>query len=397
MAITTPFDAEESGLQSQLAMAEALRKQGMSQDMGQGYRGGKVFIVGNPLNNVVSALGGAFLGNQAREGLGQIEQRRNEDFNTFMGARPSIYNEIETPTEQSGPVQEGEAPLPMVPVKTKALKSAAQILEDQQKWIADSAQNQNPLVQSIRKEAMMKGFDWPEKMLASEQAQALARERMAEDAARREREFAATQDYRNATLGIQRDRLDMQRDRAAEPTAAQLKRQDALEAKEQAQGRAGTLLDQMETSVDLLDKKGGIPSSGRGALANSLSSLRNSTVGQLAGSTFGTKEQAARNDIDSIATSLLTELKSLKGLGASQMNSNFELQRYLLAIKGGKNYDAETMRNVITRARELFGAAKSANAPAGGAMPPGVTVVRTGTRNGKRVVQGSDGKVYDAE
>ena len=74
------------------------------------------------------------------------------------------------------------------------------------------------------------------------------------------------------------------------------------------------------------------------------------------GKVGGTANQNARNNIESLATNLVLELKNVKGLGASQMNSNMELQRYLTAVAGGNNYDAKSMKDVVRRARDMLGA-----------------------------------------
>jgi hypothetical protein len=76
-------------------------------------------------------------------------------------------------------------------------------------------------------------------------------------------------------------------------------------------------------------------------------------------------------------------LKNVKGLGASQMNSNMELQRYLTAVAGGQNYDAQSLRDVVRRARDMLGS---------GSGDGGKTVKRRVTlKDGRTGVEWSDG------
>jgi hypothetical protein len=97
----------------------------------------------------------------------------------------------------------------------------------------------------------------------------------------------------------------------------------------------------------------------------------------------GTTNQKARNNIESLATNLVLELKNVKGLGASQMNSNMELQRYLTAVAGGQNYDAQSLRDVVRRARDMLGS---------GSGDGGKTVKRRVTlKDGRIGIEWSDG------
>lgn len=155
------------------------------------------------------------------------------------------------------------------------------------------------------------------------------------------------------------------------PSVAQQKYLDKKEgeekAKTDAQSRSGSLLDEMDINVDILDKNKGITNPDRNAASNLASWAQNTGVGQTAGKMFGTTNQNARNNIESLATNLVLELKNTKGLSASQMNSNMELQRYLTAVAGGNNYDAKSLKDVVRRARTLLGASPaSAPADAGG-------------------------------
>jgi hypothetical protein len=59
------FTTRQSQLEARRKLAMQLVAQGMAGDGGQGYHGGRVYMVGNQLGNVAKSLGGAFMGNQA--------------------------------------------------------------------------------------------------------------------------------------------------------------------------------------------------------------------------------------------------------------------------------------------------------------------------------------------
>lgn len=152
--------------------------------------------------------------------------------------------------------------------------------------------------------------------------------------------------------------------------AAQDKIDAANQVKSEAQARAGNLLDQLDTNIDILDENAGITSTSRGPLSNALSWAQNTGVGQTLGKVGGTVNQSARNNIENLAVNLVMELKQAKGLGASQMNSNMELQKYLTAVGGGQNYDAEALRAAVKNARALLGQSRGGAAPATPAGDP---------------------------
>ena len=193
MASNTLTDPDQYDFENQMAYANALRKRSM--DAGGEMVSGH-YVSKNPWLNFVEGLTGSMMGSRALEGQRQLGDRRQKEFDAFMDARPSLYNEFEgqqaTPEQQFGPTQ---APA----VKQKALKSAAQMLEDQQNWIARPGGESNPLIQSVRQQAMLKGIDWPEKMLTQEGTLQLGRDKIAADAQNRkdQRDFIGNQNDLN--------------------------------------------------------------------------------------------------------------------------------------------------------------------------------------------------------
>ncbi len=143
--ISPIYDTEQARLQDQLATAAALRKQGLSQDIGQGYQGGKVYIVGNPLANVAAALGARYLDRNAREGLGRMEQQREQQRQDFLSAMPSP----EETAPQFGPGQDGGS-LPDV-VRDK---SPEQLADETRAWAAGAPRGMEGVQQFALQQAM---------------------------------------------------------------------------------------------------------------------------------------------------------------------------------------------------------------------------------------------------
>lgn len=113
------------------------------------------------------------------------------------------------------------------------------------------------------------------------------------------------------------------------PSAAVLKAQEKAEKQAEGQLTLSDTLATAETLVKDLAKMGGMTSTSKSPLANLVTSLQTGTAGQIAGRTFGTKEQAKRDELKSIRLQLLNAVKEATGMTAQQLNSNVELKTYL--------------------------------------------------------------------
>jgi hypothetical protein len=109
-----------------------------------------------------------------------------------------------------------------------------------------------------------------------------------------------------------------------EPTAA-IRENKATEGKSQLQDQ----LDDLRGAFTSLNEKRAITSEERNPVSNLLSSIQGSTVGQIAGKTFGTKEQTERNLINSAKQRIAQAIKNATGMSSQQLNSNFELKSML--------------------------------------------------------------------
>jgi hypothetical protein len=158
-------DPEQLALQRKLLEAEALRKGGMSDSMGEGYRGGRVFIVGNPLGNIAKSIGGAYLGDKAEQAHNALIGQRNAEEDAFLAARPSETMAQTSPIQ--GPTQPGEAPLG--DVTTQVPKPYQQLAQETRDWTA-KAPRYSPLGGALRQAGMMQAVNAPEKLFEREEA-----------------------------------------------------------------------------------------------------------------------------------------------------------------------------------------------------------------------------------
>lgn len=121
-----------------------------------------------------------------------------------------------------------------------------------------------------------------------------------------------------------------------EPTAAK-REEKAAEGKDLLKSE----LDNLREHYRVLNDARAIPSSDRGLLSNVASSIQASAPGQIAGRVTGTKEQDARNQIQSSRLRVMNAIKNATGMSAQQMNSNVELKTWLDSLTDpSKTYES---------------------------------------------------------
>lgn len=179
--------------------------------------------------------------------------------------------------------------------------------------------------------------------------------------------------------------------------------------------RVGSALRKMAAAYQALEDEGSLTSTNRGALANVGAYVRGTTPGQIAERALGTKAQARRDELQSLARQIITDIKNATGMSAQELNSNVELQQMLLAVTN-PTQSTQALKLILNNLSERYGtgakldlkertepAPKESGVPRGrrGAETPAEapqrTIVKTGTYNGKRVVQYSDGSVEYAD
>lgn len=109
-----------------------------------------------------------------------------------------------------------------------------------------------------------------------------------------------------------------------EPVAAKREAQEGL-----GKDLLRTELDNLRVHYGVLNDARAIPSEDRGAASNAAAWVQGSTIGQIGGRVIGTKEQGARNQIQSARLRILNAIKSATGMSARQLDSNTELKTWL--------------------------------------------------------------------
>lgn len=229
------LDPEQEAIERQMMQAEALRQGGMSSDIGQGYQGGKVFIVGNPLGRVAQSIGGAYMNSRAGDEQRALTAGRDAQLAEFLRSKPSATQDY----QPVGPMPDGSS-MPVVQ-QNKPYERQARELQD---WAGKGAIIRNPLAQAIAQFGIQHSLAMPEKAAEREDVQ-------------EHRRFTLQQ-----TLAAQQ-----QRDRERAADRAETERQRALDRQENIRLTASlrqapvTPADQLVTSdkgIFRLDRSGNL-------------------------------------------------------------------------------------------------------------------------------------------
>ena len=225
--------------------------------------------------------------------------------------------------------------------ETSSLATAAktQLSIDQETKLRDELSKLGPNATQEQILSVVTKYGPPDKVMAVLQRSAdLASQRETTLQLGREKiEAKLESDLRQAKTDIEKEQMRIEaRKELAQlmaslkgPSPAVLKAQEKAEKAAEGQLALGDTISTAETLVKDLAKMGGMTSTSKGPLANLVTSLQTGTVGQMAGRTFGTAEQAKRDELKSIRLQLLNAIKEATGMSAQQLNSNVELKTYL--------------------------------------------------------------------
>tara|TARA_R110000868_G_scaffold3635_1_gene22837 strand:+ start:1906 stop:3225 length:1320 start_codon:yes stop_codon:yes gene_type:complete len=126
-------------------------------------------------------------------------------------------------------------------------------------------------------------------------------------------------------------------------TPAATAKQDAID---KGHAQLASVVDDLRSSYDTLEKAAAIPSTKRGTISNLMSSAQASGIGQVLGRMGGTEEQSARDTINSSRMMLLNSIKQATGMSAQQLNSNVELTSWLKAVSD-PTQSTETVNKIL--------------------------------------------------
>jgi hypothetical protein len=189
--------------------------------------------------------------------------------------------------------------------ETSSLATAAktQLSIDQETKLRDELSKLGPNATQEQILSVVTKYGPPDKVMAVLQRSAdLAAQRETTLQLGREKiEAKLESDLRQAKTDLEKEQLRIEaRKELAQlmaslkgPSSAVLKAQEKAEKAAEGQLALGDTISTAETLVKDLAKMGGMTSTSKGPLANLVTSLQTGTVGQMAGRTFGTKEQAS--------------------------------------------------------------------------------------------------------
>ena len=113
-----------------------------------------------------------------------------------------------------------------------------------------------------------------------------------------------------------------------------------------------SVIEEMESNYDELNRMKAIPSTKRSASENLKISAETSDLGQMVGRAAGTEPQSLRNRIQSARLRLLQGIKAATGMSAQELNSNVELQQWLDAVTNPAN-DYESNKAILKSIRQF--------------------------------------------
>jgi hypothetical protein len=429
------FETQQSDLRSR---AQAAR-QGTRYQNPQGRMVGRIYVAPNPLEYLSEALRSAGAGRDAQMATGEMKElsaKRNQAMTDTTTAyvnalRGTPEKRTEMPQEMFVADDAGGGEMTMgtntqvTPAVAPDLVRANQILmqspdpamrtagmtgmaripemEAKQAELAENRAFRKEEAEATRQARMDALQLQHEQRLQMMQDQQASREQMAEAQRQHQAQMAqltaSMRPERNVTvMGPDGSAITMPQSQAQgmqlyNPQAAQQlqKSKTKAEAKEQLSG----VVQQLNNSYTALEKGGGITSTGQGTLANIRAAAGSSGIGQAIGGALGTENQRQRQEIEQTRPLLLNLIKEATGMSAQQMNSNAEMNLYLKAATD-PTLSVEANRSALANLDKMFGLGLAQRPEESGATSQR-TVTRTGTVNGRKVVQYSDGTTEYAD
>jgi len=165
------------------------------------------------------------------------------------------------------------------------------------------------------------------------------------------------------------------------------------------EGTVASVIADLRDKYNILDSENAIVSENNKWGTNIGARLGSTGIGQTLSGAVGTKAQSARDSIAMTRPLLLQAIMKATGMSAKQMDSNAELKMYL-ATATDPTLGLQANQEALNRLENLYGGGMpEQQRPAAQPAPKaqGKTVVRTGTMNGRKVVQYSDGTTAYAD
>jgi hypothetical protein len=138
--------------------------------------------------------------------------------------------------------------------------------------------------------------------------------------------------------------------------------------KREGRTQVDATLEKMAEAYRRLERLGGIPGETRGVGANISAYAAGTAPGQAVSQALGTRSQSVRNELQSLARTLITDIKNSTGMSAQEMNSNVELQQMLMAVSS-PTQSIESVQAIIKNLSQRFGLGREFAPPAPAAPP----------------------------
>lgn len=130
-----------------------------------------------------------------------------------------------------------------------------------------------------------------------------------------------------------------------------------------------TLLNDVKSAYEDLDKLGAVTSSTKGTAGrNIIASAGASGPGQIASRVLGTRAQTLRDTITNAQFSLLNQIKNMEGIGARSLDSNVELKNALRSL-ADPTQSIESIRRTLGTIGRIYKAETGADLDLGGGAP----------------------------
>jgi len=189
---------------------------------------------------------------------------------------------------------------------------------------------------------------------------------------------------------LEKKRIEAERRRGEQPERVQeagqtseAQRRGALTAeqerderkKQEGRTNVNTTLGKMFAAYERLNEIGGIPSETRGSGGNIAAYAAGTAPGQAVGQALGTRAQSVRNELQSLARTLITDIKNSTGMSAQEMNSNVELQQMLASVSS-PTQSIESVRAIIQNLSERYGLGQTFAPPTPAQAPAAAPATR---------------------
>jgi hypothetical protein len=253
----------------------------------------------------------------------------------FMERREPLFTEGPQPTTTTnvprGKEEVQKAYMQALMGTNPRLREAAKFMAQQQQ-----AEEQKGLDRELKREGIdanvMTRLEQMKNTAALTAMQIDARDRAGQDATDLKKALAdQTMEIKKLEMGS-RERMASAHDQTLKEIAGMKgggKEEKAQEAKEAGYQQVQELTAQLKSYHDELRAGGGETDTEKGALENLKASVSGSSVGQMVGKAFGTKNQEARNKVAMTRPILMASIMKATGMSAKSLDSNVELKLWL--------------------------------------------------------------------